>query len=166
MWRSVDKLDRLEKALEYRDINHKKINLYYDLHRTLIQRGITDTKLCNVYDILLNFLEPKNCQMSHCESYGVGGFCNCCKNLVPFKCQKHKDFLKRCKTQAIKKLDLLLKTLGNKASLINFEMNAYSFFDGLKKLDGFDFINKWSYRLKEDVWKELLKIEESCLQNN
>ena len=155
MWRSTDSLSRLEKALEYRGINHKKIDLYYDLHRTLIRRGITDTKLCYIYGILMHYLEPKNCQMSHCEDHRAAGFCSCCKNLVPFKCQKHKDFLKRCKVRAIKGLELLLKTLGDRASLINFDMEAYSFFDGLRKLDGFDFINKWSYRLKEDIWKEI-----------
>ena len=157
MWRSTDSLGRLEKALEYRNINHEKINLYYDLHRTLIRRGITDAKLCDVYGGLIRYLEPKSCQMYHCEDHGAAGFCSCCKNLVPFKCQKHKDFLKRCKGRVIKGLDLLLKTLGDRVSLVNFDMEAYSFFDGLRKLDGFDFINKWSYRLKEDVWKELLK---------
>lgn len=161
MWRSTDRLGRIEKALEYRAINHEKINLYYDLHRTLIRRGITDTKLCDVYNILIHYLEPKSCQMSHCEDHGVAGFCNCCKNIVPSKCKKHRDFLKRCKSRAVKAADWFLEVKKERYNDLPLNLDTHNFFAKLREIPGFEPVEKWSYRLEEDVLKELLKREKT-----
>ena len=153
MWRSIERIDRLAKALTYREIDHRKIDIY-DLEKTLKRRGITDAKLSDVCDVLLNYLEPKSCQMSHCESHGVDGFCCCCENLVPSKCKKHRDFLKRCKKRANKAADKLLEAIGDQAILIDYSWDSYYFFQ-IGEQEKFSFVNKWSYRLKSDVWDEM-----------
>lgn len=154
MWKAVGRELRAREALKYRGIDHEKIDLR-NLENILVKRGITDTKLCNIYDMLLSYLEPKNCQMCHCESHGIDGFCNCCENLVPSKCKKHRDFLKRCKDRAIKASDRLLRVVGNREPLINYEMSYYNFFPELGKRKEFAFVNKWSSRLQMDTWNEM-----------
>jgi hypothetical protein len=156
MWRATGRIERLIKALEFREVDSKRINIH-ELEGILIKRGITDTKLCGIYSVLLHYLEPKSCQMYHCEHYGIDGFCNCCKNLVPSKCKKHRDFLKRCKAKAVKAADWLLEIKESRYNdlPVNFDMSTYEFFTGLEKVPGFELVEKWSYRLKEDVWKEV-----------
>ena len=154
MWRAYGRIERLKKALEYRKINPEKINVY-DLKDTLIRRGITDSKLCEFYDMMLSYLEPKGCQMYDCESHRVDGFCNCCENLVPSKCKKHREFLKRCKERANKAGDKLLEVIGGREPLVNYKMDCYRFFSKLCDQEEFAFVDKWSYRLQTDVWAEI-----------
>lgn len=162
MWRAYGRIERLSKALEYSEIDPEEINIY-DLKNTLIKRGITDSKLCDIYDRILSYLEPKNCQMCHCESHGVDGFCNCCKNLVPLKCKKHREFLKRCRGRAILGADQILEAIGDLKPLINYDLESYQFFDsictGIEEKEALaialTFATKWSSRLQSDVWDEV-----------
>lgn len=153
MGRTYGRIDRLKTALEYRKINSRKIDIH-DLKNILIRRGISDRKLCDIYDKILSYLEPKGCQMFHCESYGVDGFCGCYKNLVPSKCKKHREFLKRCKKRANKAIDKLMKIIGDREKLIDYKWNRYEFFK-IGEQEEFAFVNKWSYRLQSDVWDEI-----------
>ena len=130
-----------------------KINLR-NLENIMVKRGTTDTKLCDFYDMMLSYLEPGSCRMYHCESHGVDGFCNCCINLVPSKCKKHREFLKRCKERANKSTDKLLEAIGGREKLIDYEWSGREFFK-IGEQEEFAFVDKWSYRLQSDVWDEM-----------
>ena len=164
MWRAYGRIERLNKALEYRKINPKKINLY-DLKDTLIKRGITDSRLCDIYNMMLTHLEPKGCKMYHCEYHGVDGFCNCCKNLVPSKCKKHREFLKRCKNRANKAADKLLEVIGDHEKFIDYKWDSWYFFK-IGEQEKFAFVNKWSSRLQFDVWNEIKNRKKTIIKGD
>lgn len=158
MWRACGRELRVREALKYRGIDHEKINLR-NLENIMVKRGITDRKLCDLYDKMLSYLEPKSCRMCHCESHGVAGFCNCCESLVPSKCKKNREFMKRCKKRANEAAGRFLEIIGDREPLINYEMEYYQFFNGIEKQKDlvmeFAFVGKWSSRLQSDVWDEI-----------
>lgn len=158
MNRAYGREGRLKAALMFRGIDPKKINLG-ELTNVLIKKGITEAKMCNVYGVFIHFLEPGNCEMYHCSSHGANGFCNCCDGFVPNKCKKYRDFKNRCKARALEAIEKIFTGLGKLKGKINYDMEAYSFFDQLAKLKGFEFVGKWSWRLRDDAWREMQNME-------
>lgn len=95
MWNSCIKYSRLRIALEYRGIDPYSIDVSV-LSQVLRRRGITDTVQNRIIWDLLNVLEPPNCTMTHCKSYGGQRyFCNCVEEKIPGRCKIFKDYLKR-----------------------------------------------------------------------
>lgn len=111
MWNSCAKFSRLKKALEYRGLDPKNLDVD-QLSRVLKKRGITDAKQNPIVWGLLDVLEPPGCQMSHCKFYGNStAFCNCGDGRLPSKCDIYRDYKNRCKEREQKRVEQARKAV-------------------------------------------------------
>lgn len=160
---SYAKFDRLRKAIKFRGLDPKRLDIDLLLDK-LISRGITDNALNGILWKFLSVLEPPACQMSHCRHYGhQSAFCNCSKGEIPGKCKIHRDYLKRRKERGIKDVDLLLAAMAEQFKKtdvlheISIEIiKSGDFFYKLAKLKHLSFLKKWNYSRFEEVRKLLL----------
>ena len=83
---------RFKKSLEYHNLDVNAISKLVDVVR---RRAGSDRAVDDTFSKLMHVLEPGSCQKSHCDYYGSGGFCGCGKNLVPSKCEDHRQYLER-----------------------------------------------------------------------
>lgn len=162
MMNSYMKFDRLRKAIKFRGLNPKSLDIDLFLYK-LISRGITDSALNGIIWKFLSVLEPPGCQMSHCKHYGhSGAFCNCSKGEIPGKCKIHRDYLKRRRERGVKDVDFFLgacekqfkKNMLPEISIDN--LKDYDFFGKLAKLKHLSFLKKWNHSRLEEVRKLLL----------
>jgi hypothetical protein len=156
------KFERLRKAIAYRGLDPKSLDIDRFLY-TLINRGITESKLNEVIWNVLKTLEPPGCQMSHCEHYGhQSAFCNCSKEEIPGKCKIHREFLKRRKKRGVKDVDLFLEAMKKKfkrevlPEISAEDIRSYPFWDKAKKLMELSFLKKWNHSRLEEMKKLLL----------
>ena len=166
MWNSFMKLERLNKAIAYRGLKPKKLDIDVFLG-TLRKRGITDNKLNGIVGGILSVLEPPVCQMSHCKHYGGQfAFCNCSKGEIPGKCKIHREYLKRRKERGVKDVDFLLAAMDKKFKIDAFagisieEIKSYKFWEKVTEVKALSFLKKWNYYRFEEV-KRLLLIRKS-----
>jgi len=163
MWNSCASFNRVKKAMEYRGLNPKRLDLD-DLARVFRKRGITDRQQNEIVHRVLVVLEPTPCWVSHCKHYGgVSAFCNCGEGLIPGKCKIRRDFLKRRRGKVAKATDDLLSMMNahfkeNTLTWFNFKGEDYvSFFDDLEKASKkFRCVRKWR-SLHADIWAEIQK---------
>ena len=83
---------RFKKGLEYHQLNVDAITALVNVVR---KRAGSDRAVDSAFSNIMNILEPGGCQKSHCTYHGSGGFCCCGKDLVPSKCQDHREFVAR-----------------------------------------------------------------------
>ena len=83
---------RFKTGLQYHDLDVEAIGKLVDVVR---KRASGDRAVDEAFSKIMNILEPKGCQKSHCTYHGSGGFCCCGKNMVPSKCKEHREYLAR-----------------------------------------------------------------------
>ncbi len=170
------KFERLRKAIAFRKLNPKRLDIDSFLY-VLNKRGMTESTLNETIMAVLASLEPPCCQMSHCEHYGhQSAFCNCSKEEIPGKCKIHRAFLKRRKERGVKDVGLFLDAMKkqfNREVLPEIsvgDIKSWQFWDKVTKLKQLSFLKKWNHCRLEEVKKLLLirkkkeieKLKERC----
>lgn len=116
MWNSYAKINRLVKALKYRELDPERLNIV-SLMEVLRHRGITDNSLNSLVWEIITVLEPPGCHMTHCKHYGNSpAFCNCSGGKMPGRCKIHKTYIARKKEREKKRIGKIKKAIQDTAA--------------------------------------------------